>query len=422
MIDAYASNLVTDLDANDAAYEDAEQAPSQTSQALVVVANPIRQHKTRHLFFIGRKAKRDIAIISIGAFLITCLSLVTTLIVYPWFFVGSATVVVSPAVRQIQDTRVVSDDLLGEKAVTTTTPETQSSTVATTGVYTQQATKASGIITLTSFGSMPVVVNSGAFLSTSTGIQFTTVSTVTVPVGNPVGQTTVQAQAVVPGTGGNVSVGAINQDCCTTGIHAKNFNNFSGGQDAVSYSVVAATDVQQAKDALSTSTQQTATAQLTAQLLPDQKTIGAATCTTNEDNQPAIGDKASSVTVTVKSSCSVLVYSQRTADAYVAETFATAYKSLAVVGSTEHYTVSLADKNTLKLQFQGEAYAQWTGTQLNHFAQLIASKSVSAGVSLLSRQPGVMSVSYTIWGYHQAVFPGDASHIRVKENPLVIIV
>lgn len=122
---------------------------------------------------------------------------------------------------------------------------TTSSAIVPTGIKTNPATKAEGILTITNGSVVSQTLPSGIIFSTQTGIEVETKTSVFVPSGSAEGYgiVTVRAKAIVSGIRGNIPSLSINQ-VFGTSIYIRNLTSFTGGKDAYSVKVVTPQDIQ----------------------------------------------------------------------------------------------------------------------------------------------------------------------------------
>jgi hypothetical protein len=106
------------------------------------------------------------------------------------------------------------------------------------------------------------------------------------------------------GTVGNVPAYNIWNAVCNghsnTGL---NTQAFTGGQDAQSYTAVQQSDIDKASSQLRASTAQAATDDLRAKANPNEQLVGTPQCTPTTSSDHVAGDQASTVTVTVQTTC-----------------------------------------------------------------------------------------------------------------------
>ena len=86
-------------------------------------------------------------------------------------------------------------------------------------------------------------------------------------------------------------------------VQVLNIASFTGGQDPQTYAVVQQSDIDTAAKSLQTSTRQSAVADLNSQLRPNEHLIGDPQCTYNITSDHVVGNRATTVTVTVQAMC-----------------------------------------------------------------------------------------------------------------------
>src|SRR5205085_11111944 len=96
---------------------------------------------------------------------------------------------------------------------------------------------------------------------------------------------------------------------------------FSGGQDPQSYTTVQQSDLDGAANPLKPTLLQSAQTSIQGQIHTNEQFVSPAQCTTNVTSVPALGQKATTVTVTVTASCQGEVYDQQGAQALAATLF-----------------------------------------------------------------------------------------------------
>jgi hypothetical protein len=118
-----------------------------------------------------------------------------------------------------------------------------SADIMPTGIQNYPASRAKGVLTVYNASFLTQFLQAGFILSTHDGIEVMTDETVTIPANNPPynGIAHVSAHAVIPGSQGNIQVGAINT-VYGSSLYLKNLAAFSGGQDAYTKTFVTAND------------------------------------------------------------------------------------------------------------------------------------------------------------------------------------
>jgi serine/threonine protein kinase len=189
-----------------------------------------------------------------------------------------------------------------------TATKTKSSTVQATGKGTISATSATGTITI----HLPPIIGNcnmpaGTIFTTSsnTSLQASTNAPVTLIAD---ADTSFGVTVSPGGVAGNVSAYAVWYATVTnaSGTHTVNgVNNqaFTGGQDTQSYTAVQQSDIDNAASQLTPSTTQAATDDLHAQANSNEQLVETPQCTSTKSSDHAAGDQASTVTVTVQTTC-----------------------------------------------------------------------------------------------------------------------
>jgi hypothetical protein len=188
----------------------------------------------------------------------------------------------------------------------------QSQTVPTTGKGHQDATSATGFLTLYNGEFQSVTIAAGTMLTGANGIQVITDQDVTIPAANPprFGQGSISAHAVSPGIQGNIPAYAINQACCAVSVLAKNTTPFHGGQDERNFQTVAKSDIAATAATLKTTLSQSVPGAFQGQLKPNEQLyILPCSPTVTADHQA--GQEATLVKVTVSQSCSAVAYNSQ---------------------------------------------------------------------------------------------------------------
>jgi hypothetical protein len=199
---------------------------------------------------------------------------------------------------------------------TLTLQQTQSQAVNATGQGTTPGISASGMLTVYNFD--PNTTNSfsaGQTFSNGlpTPIQMVLDADVSVPPPPPgvfYSTAMVPGHVIPVGTIGNIPKEESPQgfkystnDSNGHIVQIQNDSPFTGGQDPQTYAVVKQSDIDTAANSLKTSTRQSAVADLNSQLRPNEHLVGDPQCTYDTTSDYAAGEKATTVTVTVKATC-----------------------------------------------------------------------------------------------------------------------
>ncbi|SRR5260221_401409 len=193
---------------------------------------------------------------------------------------------------------------------TLTSQQTQSQTVNATGQRTTSGTQAKGMLRFREpyVNTGPFTFNAGTVFNDDPGnspnIQMMIDATITVPADHT--SVYVPAHVVQIGTIGNIPIGGwthyLNHNDAEP-VDISNSTPFTGGINPQTYTVVQQSDIDTAANALKASATQSAVADLTSQLRPNEHLVGDPQCTYNTTSDHAAGEKATTVTVTVRATC-----------------------------------------------------------------------------------------------------------------------
>lgn len=186
---------------------------------------------------------------------------------------------------------------------------TRSATLATTGTGHQQASRASGTLTFYNGSATPQYVPGGSVFTGTDGVQVATAYSVTIPSANlpAVGSITIPATALLPGQQGNIATWDINR-AQSPDLKVRNEAPFTHGRDARTYRAVATADLEDLTAGVTaTLTQAWRTAFA---VPPDEQAIPTA-CHRTTNATHAIGEEATSLTVTLVQTCAGLAYQRQ---------------------------------------------------------------------------------------------------------------
>lgn len=183
---------------------------------------------------------------------------------------------------------------------------TRSQTAPTTGHGYQDARAANGTLTFYngSFSSQRIPI--GTVLTGSDGVKVATREVVTVPAAQPpqFAQVQVPASALTTGSTTNIAAGDIHL-ALTGDLLVKNLTAFTGGRDARTYRAVAPQDLQNVTRA---TTQQVQQALPQAFTLRAREGVYETSCSTKTTADHTVGAEATTLTVTVSSTCQGVAY------------------------------------------------------------------------------------------------------------------
>jgi len=346
-------------------------------------------------------------------------------------FAPSATVTLVPATATITTTVTVtvvagtpdahSHQVQGRLLSSLTLSEAR--TVPTTGTGYQQARVARGLITLYNALPAPQTVPAGTLLMGRDRVQVVTDEDAMIPAGSLAknGRVTVPAQAVEPGPEGNIAAHDLYGPCCRADVFAQNSAPFTGGQYARSYPAVTEQDLSGAVSALTHDLKQSANAAFQAQVRGGETLLTPVACTTSVTANHAVRDEATQVKVTLSESCTgeacrtEELRDQLTQSVLLAAAarLGTGYDLTGDVELSVMHSTLDRESGTTSLQVRGTGRLvyQVTQDQLRRMVSLIAGKSETEAIRLLSRQHGVRAVSVIISGWETATLPRDSKAI-----------
>jgi len=348
--------------------------------------------------------------------------------------IPSATVTITPASSDLTNTYEIfgvtgtpdpSQRQVQARQLSSTSP-TQSKTVNATGVGHTQPTVATGKLTFYNALTFSQTVANRTVFTLSNGIQIINTQLAIIPAAHPPteGLVTVNAQAVQPGSAGNINALTINQSCCVSGVTVQNTAPFTGGQDPQNFTVVSQSDIDGAAKPLENTLTPEAQKSVKGQIHPNEQLVNSLQCTPNVTSDHNAGDRATNVTVTVKVTCSGEVYDQQAAQLIASnllkqQAAKTPGPGYALVGdlTTKVTQVMVTDPNkgTLLLQVKAEGIwvFQFSAAQKQALANLIAGKSKQNALALLVKQPGVAKADIVLSGGDGNTLPTDPTQITI---------
>ena len=302
----------------------------------------------------------------------------------------------------------------------------QGSTVPTTGTGHQEAQAAHGLLTFYNASLDVQTIAAGTTLSTAHGVLIVTEQDAVIPAAATLqtnGQVTVPAHAVVAGPAGNISAGAIYGPCCRLNVSVAS-GPFRGGQDARSYPLVTAQDVNGATATLQTSLQASVQAALQAQLHPNE-TLLPPICTPQVTSDHPVGDEARQITVTLTQICRGETYQTQALHMLITQLvtaqankrLGTGYQLSGDVQSRVTASHLLHGEQvdagmTIQVRGSGTWSYQFDEAYLHTLATRIAGQSRQQATTWLLHLPGVSQVAMTI-SDGTSTLPADASTIHV---------
>ncbi|MGI9059263.1 MAG: hypothetical protein ACR2H5_11845 [Ktedonobacteraceae bacterium] len=346
--------------------------------------------------------------------------------------VSTATVTITPKSALLSNTYVLTGIPFGtpdpskrqvQARQLTFTTKAQSKTVSATGQEKTPGTRAAGTISFYN-SSTEFFVAANSVFTDAQGRQIANDALVDIPAGNPstgtYGRATAPAHAITMGASGNIPAGDItNLQCCgDAAVGVTTTGAFTGGQDAQNYSVVQQSDVDNAANLL----KQSAQTSLNGLKHANEQFVNKAQCTNNVTSNHNVGDKATSVTVSVTATCTGEVYDQAGAETIAAnllkgeadkDTGGNYALSGNVVSSITSVTADSKGNLTVLTKAQGVWVYQFDATAKTTLAKLIVGKAPNDATTLLLQQAGVSKVDGISIANGGTTLPTDFNQITI---------
>ncbi len=362
------------------------------------------------------KTSKHVGLFMISLLLFLCLTsiaLQVNLILNP----AIATIILIPKSQTISLNATVQ---LGRVLPPTTL--SQEKTVLTTGKGHQDAKAATGSITFYNGQFNEVTIPAGTILTGNSGEQIATDHDAQIPpesqtIPPSLGQATVSAHAVTPGSNGNIPTGDINQRCCAPSILVQN-TAFSGGQNERDFQTVTKQDIANVASTLKTTLAQSMQGALTGQVQSGEALV-TPPCTPKITTDHQIGQEATQVHVTVSETCSGVAYNTQELENKATQLLTTqAIKKLgtgySVLGDVQ-VTANAATVTTSHPIIAFSCNGVWVYALSNqaqeHIKDLIKGKTTQVALQLLSSMPGIERVSIS-WDVNTKL-PKDTRSIHL---------
>ena len=316
----------------------------------------------------------------------------------------------------------------------TATLEDPAAPFRATGVSRIPAERASGTLSFYNEAPYAQSIPSGRVFPVGNGVQIVNEQSVWLPAGNPpaLGTASVPAQAVQPGSLGNIAAGTLNGVCgvCgVSGVAVKNTQDFGGGQDAQTYTVVQQQDIDGAATPLVATLTLKARARLRQGLQPTERMLEVTRqCAARVEGTPAAGSRATAGQVRVSATCTAVAYDQ-VAAAHTASAlfisgkgrqFGDRYR-LRLPVSTAISSAEVADRQhgtvTVRVRVTGRWVYQISRGDLLRLAQRLEGQWPQQAQDLLTSAPGVQAASIDAPGGGWLPLPGDPHRIRLVVSP-----
>jgi len=286
---------------------------------------------------------------------------------------------------------------------------------------------AHGTLTFYNAATYPQTIAAGTMLTGADGVHVVTNAAAPIPAGNPplFGVVIVNAHAALAGARGNIAALDIDGLCCAAGVAVKNTADFSGGQNAQTYTTVRQADIDGLARPLIDTLTQDAQAGVRVQLHPQEWMIAAPVCSPAISIDHPVGSRAAQVTVTVVVACHGEVYDRQAAlrlaaISFTQETTTALGASYTLVGqvTTALLGVAVTDVErgtlTLSIEVGGMWVYQWSPAHLKAVAKRIAGTRKQAALALLQSLEGVQSASIHLAGSEQTTLPTDPNRIIIS--------
>ena len=346
---------------------------------------------------------------------------------------ATATVTMTPASQHltkvsgifaVTETPDASQNQIQARALAFTT-KAQAKTVKATGQGHQEATVAKGQLRITPIrGTIPVGLE-GVTSWSGVAIYYYVATPITSP-------TTVDAYAAKPGSAGNIAAYDVSADYpglydSTLFYYAENPQAFTGGQNAYDYTYVQQSDIDGATTPLVSQLTSDAQASVQQQVRANEQIASPPECTPNIKTNHKANDRVSDMTVTVTVTCKGEVYNEQAARSMAADLFTIGTASqlgdhYILVGDTvigtPQVVMTYGGTVTLNVSAEGVWVYQFSESQKQRLAQLIAGKSLADAQALLLKQEGVWKATLTTdggWGSALPTSPND-----IKFNVLAV--
>ncbi len=401
--------------------------PSGESGAIIGSGAPISRR---------RRPRRLVAFVLVALVVLLIIGSLPFLVPYLLGIIpaSAATVTITPASKHLDKTYTVlavtgtpdsTQTQVQARIISYTTP-TKSMTVNATGTQHQDATAATGQVTITA--------NQGTVPATFLLIQSSSGVNVTVNVSQPVssGSATFSATADNTGQSGNIPAYSINHYYNLVSnpsiiFYAQNTQGFTGGQDAQNVTFVQQSDIDNVTNSLQTQLMSSAQAVVQNQIHANEQKVQDIQCTPRVKSNHQANDKAANVTVQVAVVCSVEVYVPQDMKAMASQLLGADASSqlganYALIGDTVTGTPAVAslptDNGTVSymVEAQGIWVYQFSTAQKQSLAQSIAGKTQADTTALLLKQQGVTKISINTSGFGNALpsSPGDIKFVIVN--------
>ena len=228
---------------------------------------------------------------------------------------------------------------------------------------------------------------------------------------------------------GNLPAGDItNFPCCgDNAVGVTTTSAFTGGQDPQNYTVVQQSDIDNAVTPLKQPALQSAQTSLNGLKHANEQFVNKPKCTNNVTSNANVGDKATSVTVSVTATCTSEVYDQAGAETIAAnllkgeadkDTGGNYALSGNVLSSITSATADSKGNLTVLAKAQGVWVYQFDATAKTTLAKLIVGKAQNDATTILLQQAGVSKVDGISIPNGGTTLPTDFNQITIVVQPV----
>ena len=318
--------------------------------------------------------------------------------------------------------------LQGQAHVLTSTRTSPALVVKATGVVHQPATTATGKLIFYNIAPQAQQIPAGIVFSIAGGMQVISDSALTLPPGNPpdfLGSAAAPAHVLQAGAQGNIAADTINGLCpCGNGVSVKN-TRFSGGQDALSYSVLTPSDIGRVADPERAALLQQATNDVKAQIRRAERLAANVLCTSHQALDHQVGSRTTQGQVTITVTCQGEEYDQQDIEGKASAIFRqdirrTLPKADVLAGSpiaTITHT-AFSDQRRGTLTFLVHVKGWWMyALDAAQLSQEMAGKTYNQALSLLHNTPGIENASVQQRGNGWLPLPNDPRQITIRIIP-----
>ncbi len=297
---------------------------------------------------------------------------------------------------------------------------TKSMTVPATGHGHADATAARGVITFYKADTRAYTVPVGtSFTIGSVTVVTDTTITIQAVVPPMLGTAYVPAHVIQAGSRGNIAAGTIDTRCCGSQfLTATNTTPFSGGQDARSYSVIQASDIQNAASDLLARLTPQATVALQQQVRAGEQLVPPL-CTPRTISNQEVGTESADVTVSVTQTCRSVAYLTGSLTAVATRTLAHLakphYQQVGSIQVTVDSSTYIHQTTLLHVSLAGVWVYHFSSEQLTHFKTVLAGKSLQDAQRILNQQEGIQNVSIHLQRFDfKDTLPTNPQRINVQ--------